>query len=43
MRRGFSKEFKKDAVSLVLEQGYTRVEAARSLDVHYVLVMEVDV
>ena len=34
MRREFSKEFKKDAVSLVMEQGYTRVEAARNLGIH---------
>lgn len=32
-RKKYSKEFKLDAVSLVLEQGYTRAEAARSLDV----------
>lgn len=38
MRREFSKEFKKDAVSLVVEQGYTRVEAARSLGVHPTLI-----
>lgn len=34
MRREFSKEFKRDAVSLVLDQGYTRVEAAKSLGIH---------
>lgn len=34
MRREFSKEFKRDAVSLVIDQGYSRVEAARSLDIH---------
>lgn len=34
MRREFSKEFKRDAISLVLEQGYTRSEAAISLDIH---------
>ena len=34
MRREFSKEFKRDAVSLVIEQGYSRAEAARSLDIH---------
>ena len=33
-RKKYSKEFKLDAVSLVLEQGYTRREAARSLDVN---------
>ena len=30
-RKKYSKEFKLDAVSLVLDQGYSRVEAARSL------------
>ena len=34
MKREFSKEFKRDAVSLVVDQGYSRVEAARSLDIH---------
>ena len=29
----YSKEFKLDAISLVAEQGYTRSEAARSLDI----------
>ena len=33
VRRQYSKEFKLDAVSLVLEQGYSRSEAARSLDI----------
>ncbi len=33
MIREFSKEFKRDAVSLVLDQGYLRTEAAKSLDV----------
>jgi transposase len=33
-RKKYSKEFKVDAVSLVLDQGYTRREAARSLDVN---------
>jgi len=32
-RKQYSKEFKLDAISLVLEQGYTRSEAARSLDI----------
>ena len=32
-RKQYSKEFKLDAISLVLEQGYTRVEAASSLDI----------
>jgi transposase len=30
-RKKYSKEFKLDAVSLVLDQGYNRAEAARSL------------
>jgi transposase len=30
-RKKYSKEFKLDAVSLVLEQGYTRAEAAKNL------------
>jgi len=37
MRREFSKEFKRDAVSLVVDQGYSQVEAARSLDIHSAL------
>ena len=32
-RKKYSPEFKLDAISLVLEQGYTRTEAARSLGV----------
>lgn len=35
MRKTFSKEFKQDAVSLVVDQGYSCVEAARSLDIRY--------
>lgn len=34
MRREFSKEFKRDAISLVIEQGYSRMEAANSLGIH---------
>lgn len=30
-RKKYSKEFKLDAVSLVLEQGYTRAEASKNL------------
>jgi transposase len=30
-RKKYSKEFKLDAISLVLDQGYTQTEAARSL------------
>jgi transposase len=33
-RKKYSKEFKLDAISLVLDQGYTRVEAARNLDIN---------
>ena len=33
-RKQYSKEFKLDAISLVLEQGYSRAEAARSLDIN---------
>ena len=33
VRKQYSKEFKLDAISLVLEQGYSRSEAARSLDI----------
>ena len=32
-RRKYSKEFKLDAISLVLEQGYSRAEAARNLGI----------
>jgi len=32
-RKTYSKEFKRDAVSLVLNQGYSRLEAAISLEV----------
>ena len=33
-RRQYSKEFKLDAVSLVIEQGYTQAEAARRLEIN---------
>ena len=33
-RKNYSKEFKLDAVSLVLEQDYSRAEAARSLGIN---------
>ena len=33
-RKKYSQEFKLDAVSLVLEQGYSRAAASRSLDVN---------
>lgn len=33
-RRKYTKEFKLDAINLVLEQGYTRKEAAASLDIN---------
>ena len=32
-RKKYPKEFKLDAISLVLDQGYCRSEAARSLDI----------
>lgn len=34
MKREYTKEFKRDAISLVLEQGYSQVEAAKSLGIH---------
>ena len=34
LRKKYSKEFKLDAISLVLELGYKRTEAARSLDIN---------
>lgn len=33
-RKKYTKEFKLDAISLVLEQGYTRIEAARTLEIN---------
>jgi len=33
-RKKYSKEFKLDAVSLVIDQEYSRIEAARSLDIN---------
>ena len=33
-RKKYSKEFKLDAVSLVLEQGYSRAEASRNLGIN---------
>ena len=33
-RKRYSKEFKQDAVSLVLDQGYSRAEAARNLGIN---------
>ena len=33
-RKKYPKEFKLDAVSLVLDQSYTRIEAAKSLDIN---------
>ena len=32
-RRNYSTEFKREAVSLVVDQGYSKAEAGRSLDV----------
>ena len=37
MRREYSKEFKRDAISLVIDQGYKKVEAAKSLGIHQTL------
>ena len=34
VRRSFSEEFKRDALSLVTQQGYSLTEAARSLGLH---------
>jgi transposase len=39
MKRDFSKEFKRDAVSLVIDQGYSRVEAGKSLEIHPALLI----
>lgn len=33
-RKKYTKEFKLDAISLVLDQEYTRIEAARSLEIN---------
>ncbi len=33
-RKKYTKEFKMDAVSLVLEQGYTRAEASKNLNIN---------
>jgi len=33
-RKKYSKEFKLDAISLVVEQQYTRTEASRSLEIN---------
>ena len=33
-RKKYPKEYKLDAVSLILEQGYTRIEAAKSLEIN---------
>ncbi|STX35346.1 transposase [Legionella cincinnatiensis] len=37
LRKKYSKEFKLDAVGLVLDQGYGCTEAAKSLGVHQAL------
>ena len=34
IRKKYSKEFKLDAISLVMDQSYTRAEAARSLGIN---------
>ncbi len=33
-RKKYSKEFKLDAISLMLEHGYRRAEAARNLEIN---------
>ena len=33
-RKKYSKEFKLDAISLIVDQGYTRIEAAKSLGIN---------
>lgn len=33
-RKKYSKEFKQDAISVVLDQGYTKTEAASSLGIN---------
>jgi len=33
-RKQYTKEFKLDAISLVVDQGYTQAEAARSLEIN---------
>ena len=33
-RKQYTKEFKLDAISLVVDQGYTRAEAARSMEIN---------
>ncbi len=33
-RKQYTKEFKLDAASLITEQGYTRVEAAKRLEIN---------
>ena len=33
-RKTYSKEFKLDAISLVVEQGYSKAEAARNLGIN---------
>lgn len=37
LRREYTKEFKRDAISLVLDQGYSQSEAAKSLGIHSAL------
>ena len=38
MKREYTKEFKRDAISLVLDQGYSKTEAAKSLGIHPTIV-----
>lgn len=37
-KKKYTKEFKLDAISLVKDQGYTRIEAAESLGIHRQLI-----
>jgi transposase len=37
LRREYTKEFKRDAISLVIDQGYSQSDAAKSLGVHAAL------
>jgi transposase len=39
IRKKYSKEFKLDAISFVVEQQYTRAEAARSREINLTLII----
>ncbi|MBT5546504.1 MAG: transposase, partial [Desulfobacula sp.] len=34
-RKQYSKQFKKDAINLIIKEGYKISEAARNLDIHH--------